>query len=385
MEVVRDDTAAIGLESGDSGYALAIACVMHTLDDEEGANLLARTVRRSIDHFEGLRLPMSLMHGSVGMAWAMEVLARISPRFPAVDLSEFHNMIEQSALSLHDDFELLAGLAGVALYAQTVGGRLERLELEIVRHLRKLMCTEGQRISFAMPSWSPYRDIDRYRNSHVIDLGVAHGNAGVLIALCGMPTSSCCDDRKPVVRALASLYVQLLERKGVSKMSVGHFLVDGTEVPTAGQLGWCYGDPGVAWALLRAADYVDDHERYVIECYAAEVVQRIDQMTVELNSDLTLCHGVAGAFILGQSLHHSLRRSEGLIWPRRKLDLLDAIEAQESTFGGVLQHRSRDGEHWSREPGLGYLQGEAGVVVALCALEDPSLRFVLEPILGARL
>ena len=140
------------------------------------------------------------------------------------------------------------------------------------------------------PSWRGPRG-ERYQPAGV-DLGVAHGIAGVIPFLARVHRLGLA---QPAVRSLLDGSVNWLLAHLVDTASgptVPCYVADGVE-PGPARSAWCYGDPGVAAALLLAArDVGEPSWAAAATDLAVRAAARPAAQTGVV--DAALCHGSAG-------------------------------------------------------------------------------------------
>ena len=140
------------------------------------------------------------------------------------------------------------------------------------------------------PSWRGPRG-ERYQPAGV-DLGVAHGIAGVIPFLARVHRLGLA---QPAVRSLLDGCVNWLLAHLVDTASgptVPYYVADGVE-PGPARSAWCYGDPGVAAALLLAArDVGEPSWAAAATDLAVRAAARPAAQTGVV--DAGLCHGSAG-------------------------------------------------------------------------------------------
>jgi hypothetical protein len=267
--------------------------------------------------------------------------------------------------------DLVSGLVGIGIYAlerwprASAGRCLER----VVDRLAELAAAGG-----AHTTWHTAADVlvaDRRRRypAGYYDLGVAHGVAAI-IALLG---------RACAVRVAETKARSLLERAVAwllaQKLSTGHdALFPAQVVPgqacQAARLAWCYGDAGIAAALLVAAESIG-HTAWRQEAIAiARVAARRPQHGSGV-VDAGLCHGSAGLMLIFQRFYVATGEEGFLqaarVWCQHTL----AQRRPGHGLGGyqAWEPRRRGGFAWQNSPGL--LTGAAGVGLALLAAVTP--------------
>ncbi|HEV2764439.1 MAG TPA: lanthionine synthetase LanC family protein, partial [Pyrinomonadaceae bacterium] len=224
--------------------------------------------------------------------------------------------------------------------------------------------------------------------NRLYNLGLAHGVPGVVALLGGTCAAGVAHER---ARPLLDASVRWLLGRKLSgeKLSCfpSHF-VEGSE-PDDCRLAWCYGDAGVAPALLLAARAVGETEW---ECEASAVARRAAEREPGRTgvTDAGLCHGAAGLAHVFNRLHHATGEAcfaeASRLWFERTL----GMRRPGRGFGGFQAFRGEDAgrEFWEDAPGL--LEGSAGVALALLSAatdvepEWDSVMLLSLPARGAR-
>jgi len=143
--------------------------------------------------------------------------------------------------------------------------------------------------------------------------------------------------------------------------TVPYFVADGAD-PEPARSAWCYGDPGVAAALLLAARDVGER---AWAAAATGLALRAAACPPDQSGvvDASLCHGSAGLAHLFNRMYQMTAEpalaDAGRFWVERTLDLCStAAPGRDATLTDAAQPA------WN---GLGLLEGAAGVAVALQA------------------
>jgi hypothetical protein len=187
--------------------------------------------------------------------------------------------------------------------------------------------------------------------------GLAHGIPGVIGLLGRVCDAGVARDK---ARSLLDGAVRwLLDQDGPE--SFPYWVAPGAAGDTA-RLAWCYGDPGVAAALLGAARHVDEP---AWESAALAIARRAAELPYEESGvkDAGLCHGSAGLAHLFNRMFHAT----GEPW---------LAEAARFWFEQTLAMRRPGhgiGGYEAWEPGgartadRGLLTGATGIALALVA------------------
>ncbi|MGW4202995.1 lanthionine synthetase LanC family protein [Streptomyces sp. NPDC004726] len=190
------------------------------------------------------------------------------------------------------------------------------------------------------------------------DLGMAHGNAGLVSFLASVSMSD-----TTAREAAADLLGDALDWFLGQRVAA-----DGVQFPqsvelrySASRTAWCYGDPGVSMGLDVAAGATGRHDVAEVakETAATAVARPADRTGVV---DPCLCHGAAGLVYFGQRTRrvHGIPGADGLI----------------DAWTGVIHRKRAAGplEYFGREgmrPDHSFLEGDLGVALALLQLVSP--------------
>jgi hypothetical protein len=371
--------------SGLAGYAIALACIELTLGDARFHQDLVEIVERLPLSLAECRLPLSLMHGSCGVVWTVGLLERIGISSAIYDLSEFTGIVKRSLETCEEDYELLAGLSGIGLYAlSAVGERATLLDAVHLSLLSTVECGDSE-CHWPTPPWIRLPTmLIKSADQPIVNTGMAHGIAGTIPFLMALSraTSESAASAAHAARGVARWLLRHLRINNTGLLTLGHFVHGNQHYPSTGRLAWCYGDVGVYWALCRARSTLSNQECELISEYGESVFRRLDEGVISSDHDLTLCHGASGNLLVLLALEHPTESGPIDLTARYYKRVLTAVLEQERRYGGLLYLNSEDGSSWTQRRSLGYLQGEAGVVVALCSVFDRTLLACAEPLLG---
>ncbi len=378
-----------GLSRGDaslSGGSAGIALLFAYADaaGPGSRTRVAHVLDAAVDAVASQRMGASLYGGFTGIAWTVAHLRRSTAADPEDDPNE---EIDRALVTLlatrrwRGDYDLVSGLVGFGVYALERLPRPSAVECldRIVGHLERSAeetadgTTWLSRAADLPPSFREGLPA-RYYN-----LGLAHGVPGVIAllgAMCGAGVV-----RKRARALLGSTVSWLLAQKlPDDRPSVFSTRVErGAEIGKPARSAWCYGDPGVAAALLVAARGANEPSW---EREALVVARRAAARPAELAGvrDAGLCHGAAGlAHVfnrLAQATGDRALRAAARSWFARALSM-------RRPGLGIAGFRSlvptRRGTRWCDETGV--LTGAAGIALALeaaCSTVEPEWdRFLL--------
>lgn len=380
LEVVNDIVAALPgpsemgisdplLSSGTAGIAILCAYLSRAgLDDDENAR---EFLAHSVNAVPELPLGPSLYGGFTGIAWATEHL-----QHQLLDLEDDPNQSIDAALKSYldqspwrDDYDLIIGLVGIGVYA------LERLPRPSARECIELIVDRLDETAvrgvdgvtwLTRPELLFEKETAKFPNGYY-NLGLAHGLPGV-IALLGQICAA--GIALPKARKLLHGSVAWLLRHKATGPSESHFLgrlADSVNESGTCRLAWCYGDAGVAAALMVAARCVGEEtwEREALAIARSAAARNPETAGV---TDAGICHGAAG---LGHIFNRFFQatgevtfRRAARFWIERTLELRRTGQG----IAGYSAYRDTndDGEeYW--EDRVGILEGAAGVALALLA------------------
>ncbi len=262
--------------------------------------------------------------------------------------------------------DLTHGLAGLGTYS------LARLPHEravqnlgrIVTHLASVAEEDDAGLAWRfVPPPDGTFEFNEHRPEGNVNLGFAHGMPGIVAFLAAADRAGVAGARDrlaPAVRGVAAPPLPPGAAAAVPR-------VGGPGRPAKGtRLAWCYGDPGVAVALVAAGRALGDPD--VVDL-ARDLASGCAAQSPDSVVDATLCHGSAGLGHLFNRLGHSLGDERVLALARHWFD----VTLDRHLPGLTLVDRARAKELLATDdavavdPGYGLLFGAAGVGLALLA------------------
>lgn len=313
-----------------------------------------------------------LFRGRAGVGWA---IAHLADRETAdlvlqpIDTALLEVVEEQRWTG---DYDLIGGLVGIGVYAleRTPGAAARRLLARLLDHLAALAVPRAGGHTWhtpaeALPQWQRELAPQGYFN-----YGLAHGVPGIIALLAAMVEAGEHVDRARALLEPAVAWLlagELPPERGSCFPSWDN----GLSPPAATRAGWCYGDPGVAIALARAARAT---QSTALSDVAVRVMRRTATRDVGSAGmfDAPLCHGAFG-------LAHMLRSFAAFIpdddiiraardWTRRGL----ALRREGQGLGGFQAYRPRpeapEESPWVDDALL--LTGSTGIGLVLLSMLD---------------
>ncbi len=260
----------------------------------------------------------------------------------------------------HGRYDLISGLVGVGVYALERGDAGRPLAVRVVEHLRAAAQPRGAGLAWhtpaaQLPDWQREHAPDGYFN-----LGLAHGVPGIITLCAHFIAADVERARATELMSGAISYLLDAEAPSPGGRFPSWYTPDGVAFGDRTRPAWCYGDLGVATALLAAAR-VDARWRDDAMTLARCCARRPPHPSVR---DTGLCHGAAGiAHIFGR-MHQATQAPELGDAARRWLSI--ALEMRnEHPYAGFPAY---DGVAHSWRADSGLLNGAAGVALVLHAL-----------------
>jgi lantibiotic biosynthesis protein len=334
------------LAGGSAGLAILFAALHARTADRRWAqaadDAMARAAAGVVEQIRGGGV--GFYSGLAGVAWSELVAEALLGREPTVN----REVTEVLQVVVDDDgpwrWELTAGLVGLGVYAQT------SVELGAPPRLLTTICERLLR-ERRDGTWMVDGDLlfgsgQTVRPRHYIDLGMAHGIAGI-VAMAAMAAA-------PGGLAVADELLTLSVAALTGEATVAGDSDQDRSLPPR----WCYGNVGIAVALALA------HQRRPhdanLELLASRTRDRVTGAPTSGVAELGICHGLAGVALVLRRLAYLTGELRCLwacrLWSALLLDRLDTL----GSAGGVLDA----GE-------AGVLEGVAGIALTLLSLADP--------------
>ncbi len=378
QSIVADLTApqiAPSQENRKAGIALFLAYLTKSFPSQTNQSLVLDWLDQSIDILATQTLTEQLYGGFTEVAWVAEHIQNLGIGVESdADLNEEIDQVLFEYLSQPDwykTYDLIGGLVGLGVYVLERGSRpvaLECLDL-ILDHLEGLAEVSPQGITwFTTPSMLSANQQKLYPQGYY-NLGVAHGVPGV-IGLLGQICQSG-HEVKRAKRLLDGAVEWMLAQKlaDQSKSIFPGWMIPG-EPPTPTRVAWCYGDLGIAAALLLAARSVGESawEHQAIEIVLQTANRTYDQSGV---IDAGLCHGAAGLVHLlnrmYQATGNTRLKQAACQWVEYTLRLRQPGEG----IGGYFAYLPTENGGFGTIPDPTFLTGASGIGLALLAATTP--------------
>jgi lantibiotic modifying enzyme len=362
----HDLNGSPSLAGGIAGLAILHGYLAQTGRGKDHAAVAAQLLQRATAAVADDPGSASLYSGLAGVGYTM---AHFQGRLPGLDAEDDLAEIDEALLEHLDQspwpetYDLIDGLVGFGVYALERGpGTQAVICLErVIEHLDQTAEHRPDGITWeSRQEWLPEKYQHLYPHRYY-NLGLAHGVPGV-VALLGQACAAGVAVGK--ARPLLDGTVRWLLAQQTPEGFPSGIEKDQAKQPA--RLAWCYGDPGVAAALLWAARLVNEP---AWEREAVKIARRAAQRPAEQSGvvDAGLCHGAAG---LGHLFNRMFQATgEECLAEAARFWFEQTLQMQRpgKGVGGYEAWQLDDDQKvtWIADPGL--LTGAAGIALALLA------------------
>lgn len=352
------------LARGTAGVALFLAETALALGDDTLADIAAAHLDAAVDAAVEGPASTSLFVGTVGVGW---VLSHLDGRL--LDASDALGDVDALVLSAIDSFPRLAdltdGLVGLGVYL------LSRLPAAaaydgLARIVRRLAAiSEDDATWWRRPDAMLAEELERYPGGY-LSLGMAHGQPGVVALLARLHAAGV-DGAEDLLRRATAALTAYASPEHDAAGRYPTVLAERDEHRPGSRLAWCYGDPGVAMALLAAGRALGD-DTVVAEALATARAAAARPFEASSVVDTGLCHGTAGLVLIFSRLYAETQDEVFAEAARRWYAVLPGQRvpgAPYAGFRGILDAE----EGYVALPG--FLEGAAGAGLALLDAATP--------------
>jgi lantibiotic biosynthesis protein len=382
------DQRSASLAAGSAGIAVCHAVVARARQDGQARERAIACLDSTTEVLASQPLSLSLYSGFPGIAWAADLVGRLLPGDMPDRLDDIDHALAGAVRRYPKSgpYDLIDGLTGLGLYSLARWPRPAAAECltGVLGQLAGRAQSDAHGVYWRTSASDLVGPRRRLYPAGGVDVGMAHGVAGVI----------------PLLARACALGVGDTASRGLLDGAVGWLLghlVDSPAGPTApsfvaagaepgpARSAWCYGDPGVAMALLLAARDVNEPgwEAAGTELALRAAMRPPEECGV---SDAGVCHGSAGLAHLFGRMHRLTDRPEladaAMAWLHRTLAACTRAAGLASAGPGQLA--ARPGNRGSDLPlrlgrspwnGPGLLEGAAGVALVLlaaCLPDEPT-------------
>lgn len=366
--------SAASLARGSAGEALFFHHAARSLDRKEYyARLAEESLDRAVEAISTEPMGYGLYGGITGIAWVLEHLRDrageiVDDPNEAID-DALHGLLARRPW--RDSYDLIGGLVGLGVYAQE---RLPRPAATsalaaVIDHLSAMAESKRGHVAWFTPPeilgpWA--RSVSPAGH---YDLGLAHGIPGIL-PLLGVACRAGVREEE-AARLLGGGVSWLLAQQDRSgAVSCFADAIGPGLVPRPSRLAWCYGDAGVAVALLAAARLAGrpDWEQDALTVARHAARRPAAQSGVR---DAGLCHGAFGLAHLFNRIYQATGDDVFAEAARFWYSEGFALRQPGQGIAGFAAWNVKEGQPvWSAD--TGFLTGAAGIGLALLAAVSSS-------------
>ncbi len=360
------------LGGGTGGLALFFAYLAEATGEERYADRAIGYLEDMISAWESRPPYLSLYSGMTGSAFVLEHL-----RGRLFDADDPSNVVAELVEAVLDrptrigEYDLINGLVGLGVYGLEMWPRSAgRRCLELV--LQHLEATAEERDG-GVTWFTPRESVPEHQWTEFPDgyynLGMAHGVPAIVALLGAMSARGIAPAR---VRRLLDGAVDWLLRQRTD-CEAGAWFPHATAPGVSSRksrLAWCYGDPGVAAALLGGALAAGEPGW---QQTARELARNCARRSLDGagTRDAGLCHGSSGLGLLFSRFFDvwgdGVFAAAATGWYRQALRMRQPGRG----IGGYLSFVGVGPEETRWRPTRGFLEGAAGVGLALLAGVSP--------------
>jgi lantibiotic biosynthesis protein len=367
-ETTGSSKASLAL--GHAGLAVFFGYLPNDLLDADAREVSESYLDLAAEAVASQPMSASLFPGFTGVAWALEHLGARNPGAaaddPSAEIDEaLERLLEKSPWT--GPYELAGGLVGIGAYA------LERLPRPRAAQCLAHVVDRLHELAEELPGGVAWRTGARFLTlatpqqcpNGYFDLGVAHGVPGAICILAAAAQAGIAPEK---CRRTAGQAVRWLWRQRLGEAAHSLFppFVASELAARPSRSAWCYGDAGVAAALLTAARASGDRE---LERRSIEVARAVASRPAERCGvvDAALCHGATGlGHIFNRFFQHTgepLFADASRNWFSRAMQMRRPGQG----IGGYLsaENNADGGLDWVEDASL--LTGAAGIGLALLA------------------
>ncbi|MFC2118125.1 lanthionine synthetase C family protein [Bacteroidota bacterium] len=305
--------------------------------------------------------------GIAGIAYVVEYLAAegFIEKENTNILGGFDNfLLQNQKLEIdHGNYDYLHAALGPALYFLfSSAGNIEEKTGDFLIELEKQSVKQKD----GSINWTGITD--EKKGILGVNLGLSHGMASIIAFLALVRKQNICIKKS---EELLNAGIKYLIKNIQDHEEYNSYFPNTIEPGKKGEysrMAWCYGDPGIAWALLLASDSLHDK---LLKNKAVEILlHSAKRKDLEKNfvKDACICHGSAGLILIFLQAWRYTGIEEfaeaAKYWAEQSLKMAH----HKNSFAGYSLWQGEKG--WQPEAGI--LEGIAGVGLSLMELVSTS-------------
>ena len=297
VKTVCDNAKQLWLPQALPSFYGELALLLQATDSPEYPSFRSIAVQELVRHFESNGADSQFFEGSIGHAWLLANLIETDHNSDATEILSHLDAILLESISSSEaskderiPFELFDGLAGMLFYA------IKRHNFTLATALCNALASSARTSGSSGCCWTSVK-----RGEEVVETGLAHGVASLLVALSHLTSLPAA---RSMLEEATTWLMGRIRSDGYSCFSVYEF----PERPNnliRSDAGWGHGDAGVALALLCAATALrndDWRERAIQVGLRSTLRPRKDYIQPP---SVNISHGAAGM----AHIYHQLYRA----------------------------------------------------------------------------
>ena len=353
----------LSLVSGLSSNILFLYSFNKFYPEYLSTNIIEEQLLVLFEQAQTAELNSSLADGISGLGWLLDHLGLNAEEDQNDDIDECLLEI-LSRPTWENGYELLYGLVGIGIYAvqRSTTPTGKAICKKVFYLLQSLATVKEGTVFWETDVSSPFF------KSHIgcpqVDLGLAHGNAGVLGLLIKFYESNIFPEKCRSLIQMLSNYFQQQVRQIDNISSLPSHAGD----KTSSLLGWCYGDLSSSLLFIKAGKQLELVELYQLgESIALKTLNRNKENE---NSDkASLCHGYSGIALIYMRLYQETNKKEFLVSCHYWATQLIQINEAEKNLKKLMPRHKESSEYFD---GSGLLIGYAGIGLAILSIIHPT-------------
>ena len=362
---------AYTLAGGTAGQALFYTYLSALPAHEKHRETAIALLDQAVDALASTTMLPSLYVGFTGIAWAAE---HLQSRLGDADADDLNDSVDAALLECLEspawsaDYNLIRGLVGFGVYA--VERAHQPSAVACLERIIALLDASAQRqpegIAWhTVPHLLPEHQRAACPNGHY-NLGLAHGIPGIIALLGEAYAAGVAVERTWPLLAGAVHWLLAQDMTAQGEAFFPTWVAPESE-PSPSRLAWCYGDLGLAAAVLCAARLAAEP---AWERRALDIAWRAAQVSMARArvQDASLCHGAAGNAHIFNRLYQASGdercHQAACFWFEQTL----AMRRPGEGIGGFrswAMNMATMQFGWQDDPG--FLRGSGGIGLALLA------------------
>ncbi|HEX3130476.1 MAG TPA: lanthionine synthetase C family protein [Thermoanaerobaculia bacterium] len=372
-DALEDETLDVPAPSyayGHAGIALLHGYLAAVEGDERAADRAEERLGKAVDGIGEQALSPSFYVSLPGVAWTSQHLEELLAGSAEEDQNEeVDDWIAEAVRTSPwpGRYDLIYGLIGLGRYALDHPRRTftEEVVDQIVARLEEMASTFPEGVAWRTAHEVAAPSLASHFPQGYFDLGLSHGTPGAIAFLAQAWRAGFQDDQVRRLLDESTSWLLANRRSGDDGSAFAPFLAPGQSGAGAESCrsAWCYGDPGIAAALLGAARATGNPawESEAVALALRDCARPFEDTGV---ADAELCHGAAGLGHLYNRFYQSTGEETFARTARRWFERALAMRRPGEGIGGYLNWWPEAGT-WNADPGL--LTGSAGIGLALLA------------------